>query len=726
MYCILKHIFAQERAPDLHPMGFPVVLSRQLYSRQTDLDIDSGMNCDESGYVNEPMNITKINGKPSMRNPCEVLVYVVPLPCRTWFLQLKDETVFEDHLSLIPKEMIEMTTIGVKYDKFELKTSRSVDFIVILGQEQTSGVPYYQNIIPKLADDKNPRVTMITPPTKIFLKMEETPKGGFKNLGMYLITASWGREIHTGYGNVYETLFNLIKLPNILLAEQLNYFVGTQVHKRQTMWYDHCTNCVHQNRYVFQNELTRLSGLSDMPDKELAFLILLFPNSTIMSGMQFIGRNIRHEVSILIRNPFPVNATLYFRPVTGTDGYYFVTCCDVGENGAFSLTGLVSAYDDYTWIWISLGFVVTPALLINTILQGRLSDVILNSFSILLEQGCFENILRRSKWIAVVSLFMGIILSTTYKGDNITALTAPRPQARWVWYDELFARNFSYFMSFDLSWQPAEMIDMLRTTSESLGMLSEKDINADLDSMFAEMMNPEREISIVNDMHVALHGGIVNESNQVANNIFRSIYWPSNRVELKNFSYFKYFLPRLAKCKREAYIGQRIEVTIISEMLNHILMKEGRYTQVISVGSESFSRLASTWKLRDVQVPSEYLFMRVHLLWQSGFVELWDAWDDRAKTWNSSHDNAIALYEANLPRALKMANNVVVIFYLFLTLLALSCLVFLKEMRWASIGRWICTKAGAVIRRLEYGIILCSSILFPQKSNMNFVRVTSD
>lgn len=672
-----------------------MIMSREGYYRQDDNCLMANMACGNSRYVKTAWNVTKLQGNPGLRTTCEVLIYIAPPHCSTWRTLWFNGVLPEETSILVPIEIMAITIPGATNFFLEIKGFRTGDFIAVIGQIQIGLVPEEENLLMYLELSKIPTGAPITVPTKLFLPIRENSQGGFEIYTVYLVAVAWAAGSTTGPLDSQNVTYKFDQFDEMPSLPQLYKYIANETHKSETMWIDDCGNCPQRNGFVPKRELTYLTKLSEMPLKEFVFLDLLFPNSSILSGGIFKLYHRRADSFKIFRSSNPINATLLFRPKTSNDGYYFLTCCSVGEDGAFSLTGLVSAYDDYTWIWISLGLVVTPAFLIHILLREKLSDVILNSFSIFLEQGCFENIMRRSKWIGCVCLFMGIILSNTYRGDNITALTAPRPQSKWVRYDELFARNFTFLVTLDELGETLKLFELaVRSQFEATygEGYSEEMVLAAVKNQFSAMMKPGCEYSLPDTLLAALHGGFVNPNNEVANNIFNKIIWPSGISEFDNFSDNKFFLPRLAKCEREAFIGQRLEVTVMSQILSDMLFKAGEHTQVISVGTEAFSNVAPTWHLLEVNVPAGYLFTRVHLLWQSGFVELWDAWEFRAKSWNSSYANAVSSYQGNLPKALKMSNNVVVVFYLFLALITTSIIVFCKELNWFLILAWFHNK----------------------------------
>lgn len=583
----------------MQPMKFPVVFSRHLYLRPNKhMHWYTHMDCDGSWYIKELMEFSKMRGIPGVRTSCEVLVYIVPHRYSIWRFP-KGGNLFrlEEFPDLLPLKMMDMTATGEISDWSTLISIRSGHFTVFVGRSDIRRLPIDQSTITKLVIDKI-YGSGITVPTKLFIQLIGIRQGILEVCGIYLITNPSYAQVPLGLDKSYQRMYEFTKLKATKLTTELEYFVGTEIQKVESLWLDICATCVVRNGYIPKSELTRLSTLSDMPAREHVFLNSLFPNSSIISGLDFFISHGHYNFPTVLRSSIAINATLLFRPLSQNDGYQFVTCCSIAEVGGLSLFALISAYDQSTWIWIFIIVIAAPTLLINLILRARLSDAMLNSISILLEQGCFHDIWKRSKWVGGVCLLMGVILSNSYRGDNITSLTAPRAPPRLERYDQLFLR--CYFVSIEFT------DAFIAVINDRMGSNPSENFKH---GVFREIM---RKVTIW--MRSALGGGFSEERTDVAYKIFSNVNWPANMAELLQFSDFRYFLPRLAKCGAEAFVGHRLDVPIMSQLLQGMLVKHGKPKQVVSVGKESFSRVAPTWQLSNVHVPWTYLFKRVHSL----------------------------------------------------------------------------------------------------------------
>lgn len=321
-----------------------------------------------------------------------------------------------------------------------------------------------------------------------------------------------------------------------------------------------------------------------------------------------------------------------------------------------------------------------------------MSDVVFHTISVLLEQGCCGNIYSRS--IATLWHLMGIVLSNIFKGDNITTLIAPRSTTKLEKFDQLLQLDFSYFVSFQ-SLQPfCEMCD-LEQQMQKLFPEVLPNSTVDLQIKTDSILNP------LCQNNTTTFDSIKSLIQQVAAHTdLKNIHWPPRSFELRKWVDPKSYLPRLAKCGRQAYDGHFREVTMMSQLLLNILVKQSKSQKVVVVSKDSFAKVGPTWYLRNVPVPSSYLFTYVHLLWQSGLTRLWEDWSLRIEMWNTTRDTEIMAYRAKLPISFSLKDNGVVFFYLYLCIIVISILAFWMELRWVDLLSWMFT----VLRELPHKI----------------------
>lgn len=301
--------------------------------------------------------------------------------------------------------------------------------------------------------------------------------------------------------------------------------------------------------------------------------------------------------------------TFLLKPLTAGDGNYVLTCFGTEEIDNLSLNGYISAFDHSTRICLCLALILVPVVFLKKITRKKPTDIILNSISVMLEQGCSGYISKWSKWISGVRLFTGIILSNIYKGDNITSLIAPPAMTKLERFDQIFRQNVSFFISF-------QFLNMFLHAGDSVVNYKDRTI-----TKLEEVAEVVGKKVITDRVYKSLNGNSGNGTNDVMRTVFRSITWPQRPVEMFKWADSKSYLPLLAKFRREAYIGHRMGIFAMSQMLRNILLRKGGSKKEVSVSKESFSRVGRTWQLQRVPVSSTYLFMRVHMLWQSGLMD---------------------------------------------------------------------------------------------------------
>lgn len=650
-------------------MEFPTVLSKRMY-RHTKNSYISQVICDNSHYQEMSPNLIEIKGNPGFKTVCEVLVYIAPSHCRTW---ARPEAVAKYHAFLLaaPKPMFGSGNKQIP----QLSNFRSGCFTILVGHGKVGIEPILYNWFTEL--DLPYAGTSVTVRTNLFVIVQKTTKGFLEIYGIFMLIppiATMRKLTETG-----DILNQLMLLRNIFYGfarlnwitlhspEQIENKLFQLVYKQEIIWFEICMHCVHKSKVPVSVGSKCLRQWRGSPDQEQILVSLLFPNSSFIPGIGATVGLVTGYRPQLIRHTFPGNLTLLFKPLTEGDGNHFLTCFAATDVGLFSIRGLISAFDSSTWIWFFVTLILFPAFLLSRIVQRNLSDIILNSLSVLLEQGFFGRISKWPRWISGVWLLMSIILTNVYKGDNIKSLTAPRTKARLEKFDQLFQRNFTYYVSFQFS-------NLFVHLSNELPVGNVSEIlprNEFLDGIIMTL--------IKETMFNALNGNFKSATGDVVNTVFRGITWPKSFRAMFNWSDSRAYLPLLEKCGKQAYVGYRREVFIMAQRLSSILLRSGKTKQVVSISKESFSHIAPAWQLQGVPLPSAHFFMRVHLLWQSGLIDMWDAWSQRIETWNSTRDNAVSSHWAKRPKKLTLGDNVVVVFYLYLALVAVPVVTFFKE-----------------------------------------------
>lgn len=436
----------------------------------------------------------------------------------------------------------------------------------------------------------------------------------------------------------------------------------------KTDWSVTCENCAPQK--VFDTMISRsdyVGSWHGQPELEMKFLNLLFPNSTFTLDPSLVlvlpTLNIYNGIRPLL---YSANKLIH--------GYFFITCANIVEIGGLSLKGYVSAFDKTTWICLGMSSLTTALILVRVLHRMKLRNSIVLSLFVLLEQGCLGAFPKNFRWVTGVWILAGIVLSNIYKGDNITSLTAPLPSFKLERFEQLLARNFSYFMAPNaMKMQHWKEFMTLKSIARNLNLsigLNRKTFNFDSVTLHKEY------VSTINSQFLTLN----NQSRQLVDVISRNMYSPKN---LAQYSYFLdpgFFLARLAKCNKQAFIGHFEVIQLMAHTLSKIL-KPRSQKNTVSMSKDPLSNGTVVWNIYQVRFPASHFFIRYHSLWQSGLVGFWETWNTRIVTRESYIAKAHDDYEAKQPKKLDFEDNVIVVFYLYGLLALVSLLLLWKETR---------------------------------------------
>lgn len=118
-------------------------------------------------------------------------------------------------------------------------------------------------------------------------------------------------------------------------------------------------------------------------------------------------------------------------------------CGNTGSLDRLSLAGLISAYDEFSWILVAI-LSITTLIVLRWYCGNTLWKSATYAAHLCIEQGIDLNT-KTSKIIITVWLLMGIILTTGYKGDNIANLVSPVPYQKVRKFDDLIRENFLFY-----------------------------------------------------------------------------------------------------------------------------------------------------------------------------------------------------------------------------------------------------------------------------------------
>lgn len=512
-------------------MEFPVVLVRHLYE-STEKSHSSYVTCNDSYYGKPLTQLIKIKGTQGLKTECGVLVYIAPNICHTWKRSQTDVAARVFGTDIRNRA----TNANGQYIVPALRNFRSGCFTILVGHKDTAVQPIFDNWFSEL-DSWFSAILSVSVRSKIFVLIETNGREICAIKGMFLLVPPTGLfHIHSHDGpflgsdsinsiNVLSGIFYGFRRINwVLSPPQIDEILFQLISKSEMLWYQLCVHCRQTSRSVMNGESECPRKWRGYPSIENVLLILLFPNSSIISESGIPEGSIAGYRPLLTRINVPEDVTVLFRPLKALDGNYFLTCFGSEETGMFSLDGLISAFDRSTWICFCLALILVPILFLKKVTRIKTIDIILNSISVMMEQGCFGNITKWSKWISGVWLFTGIILPNIYKGDNITSLIAPLPKGKLQRFDQIFQRNFTYFVSFHFVNMFAYAANSFPNFENHTVMKSEK---------VAEIIY---KMGIKSGVYKSLNGNSYNVTSGIVSTVFSRIRWPQNANEMIEWS----------------------------------------------------------------------------------------------------------------------------------------------------------------------------------------------
>lgn len=621
-------------------------------------------------------------GAPGVKLSCEVFVYIHPKNCDDWILGYGAASPVPPSAAYMSVQIPEKHKLSLlsKTNVTLHSWQRSGNFLVMVGRGSSVGQDIEANMFS--APFHQSRVT--NEPVKIFIHAVYI-QGETYVMGMYLVLRPrnkfnaneyMNRWMSDTYGRVTETSFRLIQDYHYVFQEltegtlvtifSLEQDVTNNMRTQEIVWVFNCDQCILQ-----PNQATNTLDQYSMKDwnvvrqHELEILTLynIFTNSSMMK-ISFLTT---FAPSFTINDNFNY---LIFSPRTKTAGFYFVTCANFLEIGPLTLIGYVMAFDKTTWIFIFAASVATFVVLIKVVRGETFDKLILLPLYILLEQGCIEGTPKKLRWITAVWILMGIVLSNIYKGDNITSLIAPLPLYKLEEFDQLISREFVFRMK-----SPWNVLLFLVSTFQS------PLVDAFLVAYQYRKFDLLRNISMESLINLYIHNHFPtfsDSSERKMTAVLESSLSPANILD--DSAEISDFLPQLAECLKEAYVGHFEEVKRVSFTLNKILVKRGG-KKFVSMGKEALTDITKVWTLEQVQMPATPFFIRIHSLWHSGLIYHWEAWKLRLNLWAVMIEDARLEYEMRLPKGLKLDDNVIVVFYMYLILVTLSLTFFLYEVR---------------------------------------------
>lgn len=657
------------------------------------------MACGEVPYkLNATDNPTVDDNHVRKNLTCDVQVYTTPPKCKYWsgsfagylsFVAMRSRLdLLEALFPALEKDASLQAVRGMRDPNLlQIYNIRSHRFTIVVGTVETEKMGLVTYVFTLLANAE--QVDSVTAPTMLFISLTtDNSSVNTKASNMYLVIPqiTEQQQLEVDFITGKRRVMQIYRMENISLNEtcidNLENMVASHFIKAKTTWSVICGHCVTPKSRIEQTHLQRPAQWRAIPDKEYIFLLMLFQNSSIIGNQSsFLGIAGKTFLFPSLESTLRKNILL-FSPEDRKRGYHFTTCAGVEEVGLLTLKGLVSAFDSTTWICLICFSLFTYLIIKGIVVGSKSRDVFFLSLSILMEQGCRGNISRKSFWIAGTWLLVGVVVSNVYRGDNITAITAPLPRLKLEYFHQLLDQNFSYYMTLQSSLEILaienhnKVIDTVLTSLDDMRLIIIKVDFLKYHPMLGNIRNPRK-------IAESVAGSANNFSNLTT--IVRQTIWPNSASNAKNFTNLNFFIPFVEECTK-AFVSSFRDATIMSQKLTRSLSEKGRDPQLVTTSKKPIGDVSYSLHLLHVPLPANYIFKRIQLVWSSGISGMWDDLSILSFTRAKSKEAAYALYKARLPKKLDLKGNTVVIFFIYLAILSMSFLILTVELRVLLLG----------------------------------------
>jgi len=354
-------------------------------------------------------------------------------------------------------------------------------------------------------------------------------------------------------------------------------------------------------------------------------------------------------------------------------GLQFITC-DVLKIWSLSLEGYLSAFDEKIWTTLILliflsasGLKISEMCENTTHLKHNISKIFA-PVTFLFEQS--TNVPKKisCRLIIITWLFIGVVLSNSYKGQNITDLSSPLPSIPIKYFEELNQLNFTIYS------RPMRLRDVQQV---KLAALEAGNYNERYKTIGKETEGHETVFELETQNHQSQLKYLIDLISNVRKLTNSDIWYNISKAKQPDV-----YLNFLRDCHKSAYVSFSNEigesVAILKRILYNYNMEADRKKAVdsVAIGTEVLAKYLKTWNVYYIAHPGDSMIKRVHAGLESGIAKQWYDWQKRVKSYR---DLVLLSHVKTGPKRLAMTDNFVVVFYVHFALLLISVLVYLTE-----------------------------------------------
>jgi len=154
-----------------------------------------------------------------------------------------------------------------------------------------------------------------------------------------------------------------------------------------------------------------------------------------------------------------------------------------------------------------------------------------------------------------------------------------------------------------------------------------------------------------------------------------SVKTPSTPEEAEKMIEFEFYPTKLAQCDKDVFVDTLEHVNKVKRLM----INAGVHKSKIARSKTEIGTVYQIWQFERDELSYDLYMGRMFALRQSGLTNLWKSWKHRIDTWNDTVQSA--RNESTSANPISTRDNIVVVFYVHLSLEAISIAILVFECR---------------------------------------------